>query len=616
MLQQKNHFRTPLNIFLFAILAVCTTASPQDETEKKDLIQSDMDISLSSITDDTTLLHSGPNRFPLILADAKSLFSEAVIADFHGDTLEVIYLIDKIVELMMEAEQLGEMSEDDLEEYNRFESTFLHSYEYYFQTVDKLETPIAAASLKEEMSEFLESLEIEINGSKFRIVDDREGHIPLVMNKRVEQAIKFFQTKGRVKFSQWLLRYPVYSNLIKGMLKENELPEELIYHAMVESGLNPRAYSRAHAAGLWQFVLSTARLYGLSRTWWIDERRDPIKSTQAAADHLKDLYIEFDDWYLALAAYNAGAGRINRAIRLHQTRDFWRLNSLPRETRNHVPTFLATAIITRNPAEYGFKPLQADEFLFDEVIIERSADLSVLATCAGISVDELRIYNPELRQFATPPDQSYSLKLPDGKKEKFLSAFSSLSDDKRFVPQYLVHVVRRGQNLSLIARRYRVSIHDIASVNKIRNYHRLQIGQKLTIPVPSISRTTALASASTRSDQKSKVYIVRRGDTLGHIAMCYRTSARKIRQWNGLRYGDYIYPGQKLRIPVSSSPQSVATGSGSPSKEIYTVRRGDTLSHIAVRYRVPVRKIRQWNRINRGEYIYPGQKLIIYGQQG
>ncbi|MEE9166759.1 MAG: LysM peptidoglycan-binding domain-containing protein [Candidatus Neomarinimicrobiota bacterium] len=551
---------------------------------------------------------SGPNRFPLILSDAKGLLGEAMIADHHGDTLEVIYLIDKIVELMTEAEQLGEMSEDDRMEYDRFEHTFLHSYEHFFKTVNKLETPIATASLKQEMSEYLESIEIEINGSKFRVIDDREGHIPLVMNKRVDRAIKFFQTKGRENFEQWLSRYPVYSDLLTDILTENELPEELVFHAMVESGLNPRAYSRARAAGLWQFISSTAKLYGLMRNWWVDERRDPIKSTKAAADYLKDLFIEFDDWYLALAAYNAGEGRIHRAIRLHQTRDFWRLNSLPRETRNHVPTFLATAIITRNPEEYGFKRVEADPFVFDEVVIERSADLSVLASCAGITVDAVRLYNPELRQFATPPEEPYSLKIPRGRKERFETAFASLPDDRRFSPQYLVHRVRRGESLSLIARKYRVSIHEIASVNKIRNYHRLQIGQRLTIPTPSSGRGPILASSSDRG-KNSEVHIVRKGDTLGHIAMLYGTTARTIRTWNGLRYGGYIYPGQKLTVPLTSLSSG---GTDGYSKEVYKVRTGDTLSHIAVRYRVSVGKMRKWNGIGRGDFIYPGQKLVIY----
>lgn len=565
----------------------------------------------SSSTGPEELVLEGANRFPLILSDAKALFAEAVIADHHGDTVEVLYLIDKIVELMTEAERLGEMSSDDRVEYDRFEKTLLHTYEHQFQTVDRIETPISTASLKEELSEYLEPIEFEINGSKFRVLDDREGHIPLVINNRVEQAIEFFQTKGRSNFETWLSRYGVYSNLIIDILKDNGLPEELVFHSMVESGLNPKAYSRAHAAGLWQFVSSTARRYGLVRTWWVDERRDPVKSTRAAADYLKDLFIEFDDWYLALAAYNAGTGRVNRAVRLHQTRDFWRLSSLPRETRNHVPTFLAAAVISRDPERYGFRVPESDPLTFDEVVLENSADLSVIARSSDISLEQLREYNPELRQFATPPDQPYTLRLPEGTRTQFLAAFSVLPEDQRFTPQYVVHWVRKGETLSLIAERYRVSIHHIASINNIRNYHRLQIGQKLTIPVPSLAPSGALVASSRSGDQTTREYVVRRGDTLGHIAVRYGTSARTLRQWNELRYGEYIYPGQKLIVPVKPDDER-----GTSVKEIYTVNRGDTLSHIATRFGTSVTKIRTWNGLDQGALIFPGQKLVIYLGEG
>ncbi|MCH8068926.1 MAG: LysM peptidoglycan-binding domain-containing protein [Candidatus Marinimicrobia bacterium] len=553
------------------------------------------------------------NRIPLILSEAKSYFVEAVIADKYGDTLEVIYLIDKIVDLLEGAEQLGELSAEDQEEFDRFEKTLLHVYENHLETMDQVETPIAIASLKDELSAFLEPLEIEINGSKFRVIDDRDGHIPLIANKRVDQAIKFFQTKGRRNFEIWLSRYPVYGDLIIDILKKNELPEELIFHAMVESGLNPKAYSRAHAAGMWQFVSATAKKYGLNRNWWVDERRDPVKSTQAAADYLKDLYLEFDDWYLAIAAYNAGSGRVNRAIQLHQTRDFWRLNSLPRETKNHLSTFLATAIIARNPEEYGFDITSGEPFIFDEVTLDRSADLTVLANCAGISVKELKIYNPDLRQFATPPDEPYTLKIPPQTQDRFLERFTALPDEQRFAPQYIIHRVKKGENLWLIARKYNVSLHDIVSVNKIKIYTRLQIGHKLTIPVPGTQVSTLLTT--TAGNEEKTIYKVKRGDTLSYIALRFGTTARRIRQLNGLRYGAIIYQGQKLTVPSTSRGSKSLTEKTNPIKELYTVRKGDTLGRIALRYGTSVSKIKRWNGIKRGDYIYPGQKLVIFIQE-
>ena len=518
--------------------------------------------------------------------------------------------------LLNQAEQLGEMLADDQEEFGRFETTLLYSYENYFTTITPGETPIATASLREELAEYLEPLEFEINGNKFQVIDDREGHIPLVMNSRVEQAVKFFQTKGHRNFQIWLSRYQGYKDLITNILKKNELPEELLFVAMIESGLNPKAYSHAHAAGMWQFISSTAKLYGLNRTWWIDERRDPEKATEAAASFLKDLFLEFDDWYLALAAYNSGPARVNRAMKLHQTTEFWRLNSLPRETRNYVPTFLATAIITRNPEKYGFKTPSTKGISLDEVVIEKSADLTVLARCADITVEELKQINPELRQFATPSDQAYTLKIPAGKRETFAAAFNALPESSRFAPQYRQHRVRLGESLSAIASKYRVSMHDIASVNKIRNYNQIREGTKLTIPVPSTTASGPVASASAQKPQETVKYKVRKGDTLGHIAERYGTSARTIRRWNGLSYGAYIYPGQKLTIPVRSSPTIASSSKSDSVKEIYIVRRGDTLSHISNRYRIPIYKIERWNNLSRNSFIHPGQKLAIYIKEG
>ena len=316
---------------------------------------------------------------------------------------------------------------------------------------------------------------------------------------------------------------------------------------LIESGLNPKAYSRANAVGMWQFVYSTGKNYGLERTWWIDERRDPEKSTRAACEHLADLYNIFEDWYLVISAYNAGAARVQRAIRLHQTSDYWQLYSLPRETRNHIPTFLAAAIICQNPEKYGFKVPVDDPIRYDQVQLEKSADLNVLARCAGISVNELRVLNPELRQSATPTEGIYSLKIPYGTGSRFETAYAAVPESERYAPQYVFHKVRYGETLWDISKRYKVSIHQLASVNKIRNRHKIRIGQKLIIPIQGQKAPRAYVQTAPPGHEKI-VYVVKKGDTLGHIAEDYRTRTSRIRRWNGLRYGQYIYPGQKITL--------------------------------------------------------------------
>ena len=553
------------------------------------------------------------NRLPLLLKDVKVLLTDAIIADSQGDTLEVIYNLDRIYELLSEADQLGEKTVEDEEEFERFESALLNVVTQRLFTLEINMGSIAAVDSKRSVEELMEPMEVEMGASKFIVVDDRDGHIPLVRNKSVDQFISYFQNKGRRQFEIWLDRYFQYGPMLKEILNEYELPEELAYLAMIESGLNPKAYSRAKATGMWQFMYSTGKKYGLQRNWYIDERRDPEKATHAAAKFLLDLYKEFDHWYLALAAYNGGPGRVHRATRLHQTSDFWQLHSLPRETRNYIPYYLAAAIIASNPTSYGFKTPKTKQHKYEVVEIKQSADLAVLANSAGTSLKILKAYNPELRQSATPVDVVYRLKIPVGKKEQFVTNFNSLPSDQRFAPQYVAHKVKRGESLWTISKKYRVSIHDLAAVNKIRNRHRLSIGQKLTIPVRRSNGGTLLASNSGPSGHKKVIYKVKRGDTLGHIAEDYNTMARSIRRWNKLEYGQHIFPGQKLTIWIKEDMSQLASNTNAGrEKVVHKVKRGDTIGHIAESYRVSSRKIMSWNNIKSKQHIYPGQKLNIW----
>lgn len=493
------------------------------------------------------------DRLPQLLRDVKVYLTDAVIADVYQDTNEVIFNLDRIFDLLMEADQLGEMNIDDKDEFDRFEKTLVDIYTSRLTTLKASDVSITAEKLRHDVTHLIEPIEVEIGNSKYTVLDDRDGHIPIVTNKKVEQFIYYFQTKGKKQFQIYLDRRAVYGDMIQDILKQYSLPEELIYLAMIESGLNPKAHSRANASGMWQFIYGTGIRYNLNRNWYVDERRDPRKATHAASQYLTDLYKQFDNWYLALAAYNAGSGRITRAKRLHQTSDFWQLHSLPRETRNYVPLFLATTIIGRDPVKYGFKSPQNDPWKYDVVEIEKSADLSILAQSAGISLSTLRKYNPELRQSATPT-KSYNLRLPIGKKDLFEKKYAALPESKRFAPQYITHRVRSGENLGSISRKYRVSIHNIAAVNKIRNRHKIKVGQVLTIPVRGGTKVSYSSASSTQpSGAKKEVYTVKKGDTLGQIADNYRVQARQIRSWNGIKYGQYIFPGQKIILWLKRS---------------------------------------------------------------
>ena len=509
--------------------------------------ESTIPIIVSSIKDSTSTFDESRNRFPAILIDSKNLLAEAVISDFHGDTLEVTFLLSRIFELLMEADQIGEMNLEDQEEFERFNRTFTDLYTHKLVTVKNIDAPVMAEKIRADITE---AFEIEMGDTKFIVVDDRDGHIPLVRNKQVDQYINYFQTKGRRQFEIWLKRYVQYKDLILPILKEHELPEEFIYLAMIESGLNPKAYSKANASGMWQFVYATGKQYGLKRNWYLDERRDPVKATHAACRYLKDLNNLFDNWYLALAAYNCGEGRVLRASKLHQTYDFWQLKSLPKETRNYIPYFLSAAIIAKTPDAYGFKIPKAQPIRFEEVVLEKSADLAVLARVAGIKPKTIRNYNPELRQSATPAEGSYILKLPMGKKEGFLATWNAIPENERFAPQFVMHRVRYGESLWTISKKYGVSIHDLASVNKIRNRNKVRVGQKLKVPLKG-GHIWGTGENGGPPGYTKRNYKVKRGDTLGQIAEDFGSRASKIRRWNNMKYGSQlIHPGQRLVIWV------------------------------------------------------------------
>ena len=444
------------------------------------------------------------------------------------------------------------------------------------------------------------------------IVDDRQGHLPLVSSKQIDRIIEYFSARESERFQKWLNNAGLYKEHMLPILREYGLPDELFYLALIESGFNPVAYSYAHASGPWQFITSTGAIYGLKRNWWVDERRDPIKSTYAAAKYLKKLYEEFDDWFLALAAYNTGELRVWRAIRREGTRDYWKLRSLPRETRNYVPTLMAGITIALDPGKYGFENKPEDMWKWDEVVIDRSYEFEDIARVSGVSSTLLKQYNPELRRWISPPgNNKYILRVPVGKGTGLADKLADIPDvDKK--PQWTTHRVRRGQTLSYIARKYGTSISALIASNNIRNKNQIKVGQVLRIPTNQY-----YASSTISTSQNFVIYKVKKGETLSEIAGSYSVGLSKIRSINNLYGKRFIYPGQKLKIPVSK--KHISNYSSTPSgktKIIHVVKKGETLSEIADAYRVGLSKVRAWNNLYRKRFIYPGQKIVIYKTVG
>ena len=431
--------------------------------------------------------------------------------------------------------------------------------------------------------------------------------VPIDANPKVAASIHFFQSRGKKTFAAWLKRSGRYRALILDALRAEGLPEDLFYIAMIESGFNPRARSRAHAVGLWQFMESTGRLEGLHRTHWVDERRDPGKSTRAAARHLKDLHRQFRDWRLAIAAYNAGRGRVSRAVERAGTRDFWSLN-LPRETRNYVPLFMAAAIISKDPGLFGFPRIEEDSPMsFEGVELPGPIMLETAARCMRTSVATLRHLNPELRRAITPPhfENAYNLKVPAGKGQSFLQCYSGLPESEKQLAWFDYRVKPRD-NISIIGRKFGVSPRLIIAANNLRNPNRIYPGQLLHIPASGAHRRVRAPASGGRT-----IYTVKPGDTLNRIASDHGVGVGLLKSWNTLG-SEVIHPGDQLivRKPPQAHPGGSPVPLPSNDGKIHTVQPGETLWRISRRFAVGVEDLKLRNNL-KGTLIHPGQKLVI-----
>lgn len=324
-------------------------------------------------------------------------------------------------------------------------------------------------------------------------LDPDKFTMPIPYNPRIEKQLEGFLTYGRESFARWLRRSGKYVPALKTYFKEQGLPEDLVYLALIESGFNPRNRSSKEAVGLFQFIRDTAEMVGLKETYWIDERRHPEKAAEAAVQHLRSLYKTFQDWDLALAAYNAGAGRVKQAIKSQGKKDYWEL-ALPPETEAYVPKFYAALIIAREPELYGFNPKLEEANVYEDVSVPGGVDLKVVAEAAGVTLNVVKDLNPELTKGCTPPgDEPYSLKLPVNCNERFRKNFSTMPDEKKFLSKeelsrrrfsgvYVVYKVKSGDSLFTIAKKHNTTVAKIQKWNastKTRKY--IHPGQKLRI---------------------------------------------------------------------------------------------------------------------------------------
>jgi membrane-bound lytic murein transglycosylase D len=451
-------------------------------------------------------------------------------------------------------------------------------------------------------------------------------------NERVEWALAYLTGERKEVVEEALSRATRFMPMIEAIFDEVGVPRELAWVPLIESLYKTGAYSRAAAVGLWQFMSGTARMYGMKIDYNVDERRDPVKATRTAALYMKELYEKYEDWALVLAAYNAGWGRINRALDRAGVDNFWDLaetRHIPRETRDHVPKIYASILIGTDPAYYGLEVVPLAPYVYDESLMDANTDLRLVADLVGVSFEEIRELNPHIMAWVP---KGYPVRTPAGSKPAFEAALASIPAAERI--EFLTHVVSRGETLSHIATTYATRQAAIIEVNNLRNANRLSIGQRLIIPVGPESRPYRSRPMAGFDTGERTTYTVQRGDSLFLIAQHFRTEAPNLMRWNNLA-SDRIYPGDTLIVYYGvrdgmATPAAVAgtantpltadaqdgdgdngSGAAGPERNLYTVRAGDSLYVIASRFSVSVDDLKRWNN-RRSNTIHPGDKLVVF----
>ncbi|MFZ1730169.1 MAG: LysM peptidoglycan-binding domain-containing protein [Bacteroidota bacterium] len=606
---------------------------------------------------DVTILEKEP-----LLDRARMHIVLAAKALENGDTLVTVNQCTLATEKLDRASYLPDIDDDD--NYVELSARLRTLYRACASTIEQsdLELPMSALATLADESTDADTIDLSVISFK----EPPPTVIPLPLNPEVEKNIIYFTTKMRKHFVKWIERSGRYFPLMRPILKEEGMPDEIIFLTMIESGVNPIARSWAACVGLWQFLKSTGEMYGLKGDWHTDDRCDPEKATRAAARHLRDLYNRFDDWHLALAAYNAGAGRISRAIKksgkAHPT--YWEVREyLPKETQNYVPRFIAASIVALDPQEYDMAelvPLRPLEY--DVVATEKPYHLKDLALVVGSSMEDLQELNPTLLQSITPA-RKFDLRIPKGRSETFASNIRNVEVRSTTETVIVDHKVRRGETIYKLAKKYHVTVGQIIKTNELSSARRLRVGEVLRIPRQETVATTAYKVAmdnvanpdsevdpTVHTNGRQKLTVkVESGMTLGGMARNFGVTVTDLMTWNSLSSDDRLLAGSTMDVwvkgdqkfngdtstiaelrstegvssggsssaatkqpspSIAKNPDSGIEASASASKFEYTVQRGETLASIAETFNVTIQNLIEWNEL-KSTKIRSGSKLKL-----